>query len=161
MTEQNYRIKIKLGEVEIEAEGDKEFVEKHIKELKEEIPKVAERLPAKEKIVTPEIPKEEVDLGKLSLAEFYKHKRPQDDMEVAMTIAYYLTSSEKREEFANREIKERAGKLGYKLSNPADTLKRAASGKKAYVRKIEKGKWTLTLEGRNFVEKELPKRSEE
>jgi len=30
MTEQNYRIKIKVGEVEIEAEGDKDFVEKHI-----------------------------------------------------------------------------------------------------------------------------------
>jgi acylphosphatase len=52
MTEQNYRIRIKHGEVEIEAEGDKEFVEKHIEELKKEMPKIAKELLPKEKIVT-------------------------------------------------------------------------------------------------------------
>lgn len=161
MTEQNYRVRIKLGEVEIEVEGDEEFVEKHVEEFRKEMPKIAKELPPKERVIPPEIQKEKVELGKLSLAEFYKQKQPRDDIEVAIVIAYYLISFEEREEFTNQEIKEEANKLGYKLSNPADTLKRAASGKKAYVRKIEKGKWTLTLEGRNFVEKELPKRSEE
>jgi hypothetical protein len=159
MTEQNYRIKIKLGEVEIEAQGDREFVEKHIDEFKKEMPRIAKELPSKE--ITSEIPRERIKPEELSLAEFYKQKRPKDDMEVAITIAYYFTSSEKREEFTNQEIKGEANKLGYKLSNPADTLKRAASGKKAYVRKIEKGKWTLTLEGKNFIERELPRKIEE
>jgi len=156
MTEQNYRIRIKLGEVEIEAEGDKEFVEKHIEEFKKEMPKIAKELPPKEKIITPEIQKEEVELEKLSLAEFYKEKQPRDDIEVALTIAYYLTFSQQKKEFSNQEIKQMGANLGYKLSNPADTLKRAASGKKAYVLKIEKGKWSLTIEGENFVQKELP-----
>jgi len=158
MTEQNYRIKIKFGEVEIEAHGDKEFVEKHIGEFRKEMPRIANELPSKE--VTPEIPRERIELGKLSIAEFYKEKKPKEDIEAAVTIAYYLTASEKREEFTNREIEDEAKKLGYKLSNPADTLKKAASGKKAYVRKIEKGKWTLTLEGKRFVEEELPRKSE-
>lgn len=48
MTEQNYRVRIKLGEVEIEAEGDKDFVEKHIEEFKTEMPKIARELPSKE-----------------------------------------------------------------------------------------------------------------
>jgi len=47
MIQQNYRIGIKLGEVEIEAEGDREFVEKHIQEFKKEMAKVADKLPAK------------------------------------------------------------------------------------------------------------------
>jgi len=158
MTEQNYMIRIKLGEVEIEAEGDKDFVEKHIEEFRKEMPRIAKELPSKE--VTPEISRERIELGKLSIAEFYKERKPKEDIEVAVTIAYYLTTSEKKEEFTNQEIKEEANKLGYKLSNPADTLKKAASGKKAYVRKIEKGKWTLTLEGKRFVEEELPRKSE-
>ena len=158
MTEQNYRIRIKLGEVEIEAEGDKDFVEKHIEEFRKEMPRIAKELPSKE--VTPEIPRERIELGKLSIAEFYKERKPKGDIEVAVTIAYYLTVSGKREEFTNQEVKEEASKLGYKLSNPADTLKSAASGKKAYVRKISKGKWTLTLEGERFVEEELPRKSE-
>jgi len=160
MTEQNYRIRIKLGDVEIEAEGDRDFVKKQIEELKEEMLKIAERLPPREKIVTPEIPKGEVELGERSLAEFYKLKQPEGDIEVALTIACYLTSSGKREEFTNSEIGKEASKLGFKLSNPAMTLKEAAKGKKAYVRKIAKGKWALTVEGTNFVKKELPRKSE-
>ncbi|RLC63021.1 MAG: hypothetical protein DRI01_05905 [Chloroflexi bacterium] len=48
MVEQNYRIRIKFGEVEIEADGDKYFVEKHIEEFKTEMPKIASELPSKE-----------------------------------------------------------------------------------------------------------------
>jgi len=38
MTEQNYRIRIKQDAIEIEVEGDKEFVEKHIEEFKKVLP---------------------------------------------------------------------------------------------------------------------------
>ena len=142
MTEQNYRIRIKQGEVEIEVEGDRDFVEMNIEKLKNELSKTTKGLlPEK---ATLETPKRQA-LGALSLAEFYKQKQPEDDIEVAMTIAYYLTSAKKTEIFANQEIKQAANKLGYKLSNPADTLRRAASGKKAYVTKIDKGKWALTV----------------
>jgi hypothetical protein len=158
MTEQNYRIRIKQGKVEIEVEGDKEFVEKHIEEFEKEMPEIAKELPAKE--VTIETPKEKDALEELSLAEFYKQKQPKMDMDVVMTIAYYLTFSEKKEEFTNQEIKQKSDGIGYKLSNVARTLKEAAKGKKAYVRKIAKARWTLTSEGTKFVEKELPLKSE-
>lgn len=39
LSEQTYRIKLKYHQDEIEVEGDKEFVEKHIKEFKEELRK--------------------------------------------------------------------------------------------------------------------------
>jgi len=158
MSEQNYRIRIKVGEVEMEAEGDKDFVEKHIEEFKKEMPGIVKELPSGG--VTAEIPREKAELEGRSLAEFYKHKGPKGDVEVAMTIAYYLTAFEKREGFTNQEIKESAAKLGHKLTNVADTLKRAASGKKAYVNNVTTGTWTLTVEGRNFVERELPRRIE-
>lgn len=160
MTEQNYRIRIKFSEVEIEVEGDKEFVEKHIEEFKKEMPKIAKELPYKEKTVIPETQKGKVELEKLSLAEFYKQKKPEGEIEVAITIAYYITVLKEKGGFTNKEIGEEADSLGYKLSNPAHTLKEAAKGEKAYVKKIGRGKWALTVEGGNFVEKELPRKSE-
>jgi len=40
-----YRIRIKKGNVEIEVEGDKDFVEKHIGELKNELSKFIRKMP--------------------------------------------------------------------------------------------------------------------
>jgi len=162
MTEQNYRIRIKLGEIEIEAEGDKEFVERHIEEFKKEMPKIANELPSKEKTVIPETQKEKVESERLSLAEFYGKKNPKTDVEVALTVACYLSFHDKKNEFTNKEIKEEAEKIGYKITNIAHTLKEAAKGKKAYlVRSGKKGSWQITGEGKRFVEKELPRKSEE
>jgi len=156
MTEQNYRIRIKLGEVEIEAEGDKEFVEKHIEEFKKEMPKIA-----KEKIVTPETPKEEVEMKKISLAEFYKQKNPKTNVEVALTVAYYLLFHDRKGEVTNKEIKEATDKIGFKITNIAHTLKEAAKGKKAYLIKGSKrGSWKITGEGKRFVEEEIPHKGE-
>jgi len=160
MPDQIYRWRIKRGDVEFEVEGDKEFVEKHVEEFKKEIPAIAKESVPTEKIITSETSKEKGRLSGLSLAEFYKQKKPKGDIEVAITIAYYLTRSREKEEFANLEIKQEAKKLGYTLSNPAYTLKEAAKGKKAYVNKIGKGIWELTSEGKKLVEEELPRKTE-
>ncbi len=160
MVEQHYKIRIKQNGVEIEVEGDKEFVEKHIEEFKKEIPKIAKGLSLKKKPVVSEIPKEKLELEKLSLAEFYKRKQPKEDLEVALTIAYYFRFHNGKEEFSNKQIKKETQNLIHKLSNIPGTLKNAASGKKAYVTKVSKGKWKLTLDGEELVEKKLPKISE-
>lgn len=162
MTEQNYRIRIKLGEVEIEAEGDKEFVEKHIEEFKKEMPKIAKELPSKEKTVIPETQKEKVELEGLSLAEFYKQKKPKDHNETAVVFAYWLTKKKKKEEFKTKDITACYDEARIpKPKNVTQHIQAVASGKKAQLTPGSKrGYHKLTLTGEEFVEKELPRENE-
>ena len=162
MTEQNYRIRIKLGEAEIEVEGDKEFVEKHIEKFKKEMPKTAKELPSEEKTVIPETQKEDVELGKLSLAEFYKMKQPKDHNETVVVFAYWLTEKENKGEFRPKDIEECYTKTGIrKPSNIPQTMKVLARGDKAYLIKTGKrGLYKIGMFGKELVEKELPHKSE-
>ena len=162
MNEQNYRIRIKRGEVEIEVEGDKEFVEKHIEEFKKEMPKIAKELPPKEKTVIPETQKEKVELEGLSLAEFYKQKKPKDHNETVVVFAYWLTVKENKEEFRPKDIEECYSETGIKkLTNIPQTMKILASGVKAYLIKTGKrGLYKIGMLGKELVEKELPHKSE-
>lgn len=162
MTEQNYKIRIKIGEDEIEAQGDKEFVEKHVEEFKKKMPKIAKELPRDEKIATPETPKEKVELEGLSLAEFYKQKQPKDHNEEVVVFAYWLTKKEKREEFEPKDIGSCYNEISLpKPTNIPLTMKTLAGGKKAYfIRGDKRGQYKLSMTGKEFVEKELPRKSE-
>jgi hypothetical protein len=157
MNEKSYRLRIKLGEVEIEAEGDKEFIEKHIGEFRKKMPKVDKQLLPDKKA---DISETQGDIEKFSLAEFYKTKKPKKDVEVVATVGYYLTFHDKKDEFANKDIKNATNQIGHKIANIAHTLKKAAKGKKAYLVKGDKrGSWKITTEGKRFVENELPRKS--
>lgn len=162
MSEQNYRIRIKNGEVEIEAEGDKEFVEKHVKELREEMPKFAKELPPKENSSAPEIPREN-ELEELSLAEFYKQKQPKDHNETVVVFAYWLTNKEKKKEFKTKDITACYDNARIrKPSNTSQHVKNVSGGKKALLTTgSKKGYYKLTLSGEEFVEKVLPRKGEE
>jgi hypothetical protein len=161
MTEQNYRIRIKRGEVEIEAEGDKEFVEKHIEEFKKEMPTIAKELPSKEKTIIPETQKEKVELEGLSLAEFYKQKQPKDHNEIVVVFGYWLTEKENKKEFSPKDIKNCYTVSPKKPTNVPKTMKTLASSDKAYLIKTEKkGLYKISMSGKDLIEKELPRKSE-
>jgi hypothetical protein len=161
MVEQNYRIRIKFGEVEIEAEGDKDFVEKHIEEFKKEMPRIAKELPSKE--VTQEISGKRVELERLSLAEFYKQKQPKDHNETIVVFAYWLTKREKQQEFTPKAIEACYSQIAItKPANVPQFMKTLASGKKAYLQRGDRrGQYKLSMTGEEFVEKELPRKIEE
>jgi len=163
MTEQNYRIRIRLGEVEIEVEGDKEFVEKHIEEFRKEMPKIAKELPPKEEIISSEIQKEKVELEKLSLAEFYKQKQPRDHNEIVVIFAYWLTKKKGQEEFKPKDLLSCYDEARIsKPKNISQHISYVCSGTKAYLTTgSKKGLYRLTLTGEDFVEGELPPKSEE
>lgn len=163
MAEQNYRVKIKSGDVEIEAEGDKEFVEKQIKELKVEILKVGEKLPPEKKTVTSEIPEEGIGLAKLSLAEFYKQKQPKDHNATVVVFAYWLAKKKGQEEFQPKDISACYDEARIsKPKNVTQHISAMASGKKACLTAGSKKGWhKLTLTGEEFVEKGLPLKTEE
>ncbi|PNR87541.1 hypothetical protein X925_08890 [Petrotoga sp. 9T1HF07.CasAA.8.2] len=160
MSEQNYRVRIKNGEVEIEAEGDKEFVEKHIKELKEEVLKFAKESPPKENSSTPEISTEN-ELEKLSLVEFYKQKQPKDHNETVLVFAYWLTKRKKKEEFKTKDITACYDEV--RIRKPKNTSQNVQNGVKKALLTIgsENSYYKLTLSGEEFVEKVLPRKGEE
>jgi len=161
VTEQNYRIRIKLGEIEIEAEGDKDFVEKHIEELKTEMPKIARELPSEE--VIPEIQGERMELEKLSLAEFYKQKQPKDHNETIVVFACWLTKREEQQEFTPKGIEACYSQIAMtKPANIPQCMGILASGKKAYLLRGDKrGQYRLSMTGEEFVENKLPNKGKE
>ncbi len=163
MVEQHYKIRIRRNEVEIEVEGDKEFVEKHIEEFKKELPKIAKESSLKEKPVVSEIPKEKLGLEKLSLAEFYKRKQPKGHNETVVVFAYWLTKERNKEEFNSKDILDCYDEARMKKpKNINQHIIKMAAGKKAYLTSgSEKGLHKLILPGEGFVEKELPGKSEE
>jgi len=158
MTEKNYRIRIKKGEFEIEVEGDKEFVEKHIEEFKQEMQKAVKEMPPEEKAI---IAKEKIELEGISLAEFYKQKQPKGHNETVVVFAYWLTKRKKQQEFAPKDIVSCYNEIG--IAKPANIwqfMKTLAGGRKAHlIRGDKKGIYKLSMTGDEFVEKELPKTS--
>jgi len=159
MTEQNYRIRIKQDAIEIEVEGDKEFVEKHIEEFKKVLPEIAKELPPKKVL---EVPKGGALEG-LSLAEFYKQKRPKDHNETVVVFAYWLTKKKGQEEVKTSDIGACFDEARIpKPKNVRQHIRIMASGKKACLTAgSQKGWYKLTLTGEEFVEKELPPKSKE
>jgi hypothetical protein len=99
----------------------------------------------------------------LSLAEFYKQKKPKGHNETVVVFAYWLTKKEKKEEFKTREIATCFSDAGVpKPKNITQHMKMVSSGKKAFLMKgSKKGLWKLTITGEKFVEKELPRKGKE
>ena len=159
---ETYRIRLRKANIEIEVEGDKEFVEKHIEELKKELLKITEETPSQEKTVSTIVEREEKELEDISLAEFYKKKQPKDHNEIVVVFAYWLTVKESKEEFRPKDIEKCYSRIGIKKpTNIPQTMKTLASGTKAYLIKTEKrGIYKISMLGKDLVEKELPHKSE-
>ena len=105
-----YRIRIKKGNVEIEVEGDKDFVEKHIGELKNELLKFIRKMPIEDSGKV--IEKTNEELENISLAEFYKLKSPKDHNETVMVFAYWMTEKENKKEITPKDIDKCYSKIG-------------------------------------------------
>jgi len=160
MSEKSYRIRIKVGEVEIEVEGDREFVEKHIREFKRYRLEIVRGLG--EKGTISEVPNKKLELEGLSLAEFYKQKQPKDHDENVTVFAYWLTKKENREEFHVKDIRNCYKET--KVPEPKNIYRNisAVVGPiRAYlVKGSRKGFYKLTRTGEEFVEGELPRQGE-
>jgi hypothetical protein len=160
MSEQNYRIRIKLSGLEIEAEGDKRFVIENIEKYKKEMQLVAEELRFKEDKEGKK--EEESEFEKLSLAEFYKKKQPKDYNETVTIFSYWITKRKGVEGFAPKDIESLFSEIGApKPANIPQIMKTLAGGKKAHlVRAGNRGLYKISLLGIDFVENKLPRRSE-
>jgi hypothetical protein len=127
-----YRIRIRLGEHEIEIEGDKDFVTQTYPELKGEMLDVAlaQQVPKGD---TDEItPSELATEPSPSLANFLKQKGAKSHADIVITVAVYLYKYRGAKEFTTADIE-----MGYKetlLKKPKNINDRInANRKKGYI----------------------------
>lgn len=146
MSEANYKIRFKKGDLEIEVQGDKEFVSSKFEEL------------MKSKITSEMIAETKKVKGlPTSLAEFVKIKgSPKGYNDLTVVFAYWLFKKENMERFNAKDI-ENCYSLARipKPANISDTMNK--NQRKGFLmragKKDEKIAWSITRSGEEYVEK--------
>lgn len=149
MSEANYRIKYKIGDFELEVQGDKAWVEAKFKELMET------RVIQQPLVVSP---KEKFGLP-LSLAEFIKSKGSPDQHNVLVVIfGYWLIHKENMKSFNSKDMKKCYDDTRIPESTNTSQYLNIAQGS-GYFKRLDEEKdgltaWTITPTGDEYVEKE-------
>lgn len=146
----NQKIRLKIGENEIELEGGEKFVNKHLKlfiDKYSEIEAVAAKKEATAAQSRAQLPAEK-SRKPLSPAEFVRQKNPSSGTEKIIVLAKYLEDYRSLSEFSNKDINKVAkeAKLGH-----IDNSYYAMGLKQGYLNKIQYGKYQLTLTGEDAV----------
>lgn len=166
----DYKVRIRVGEVEIEVAGDREFVEQKIKEFKEDFltkepksmtdqmqkPEVkvqqTKKITAKEAVSKGEtITQAIVEESILDFKEFAREKTPRTANQKVMTIAYYLYSYEKRD-FTYKDVKDYYERAGWgTLINPIGIVRNLI--KLGYLEQVEDTEmFRISTDGIKYVE---------
>jgi len=156
MLEVNYSIKYKKGDLEIEVQGDKAFVEEKFKELLE-----LKSVTVSKETVSPPSTKPQGETGKrMSLAEFLKTKNPKGHDDKILVFGYFIEKIEGASSFNVDDIKKcyRDAKIPPTKNIPTYTT---LLTKKGYVmdaedKKDSKKAWVLTKSGEEYVEALTP-----
>ena len=157
MSGQNYKIRIKLGEAELEAEGDKDFVKKVVADWKKSIekPPPPAITPTKGRVS----PRKEISAK--TLKQFYEEKSPSGHQEKIAVFAYYLKSFEEKKEFSKDDINSCYTKARARKPKSISTAISDAASKYEFVeRGSERGLWKLTSHGENLIMYDLPRKKE-
>ena len=96
----------------------------------------------------------------MSLSDFFYSVDPQNDMERAIAVAYYLQNSGGKEELTSQEINDELKHLGYPISNITKALTRAMETVPRLMHQTRKEgtsqqarkKYKITHEGMKFME---------
>jgi predicted nucleotidyltransferase component of viral defense system len=160
MLETNYVMRYKKGDLEIEVQGDKEFVqEKFIELLELEIKKTAQITTVENHLSSP-IPEQRGEHKRQSLSEFLKAKNPKTHGDKMLVFGYYLEKFENQNSFNLDDIERcysaakmpRTKNFGTYLAG----LIRNGYLMEATEKKDNKKAWTLTQSGLDYVEKMTP-----
>lgn len=95
------RVYWKIGEQEIEVEGDATFIQKHLKAF-------LERLGTQSQMISKDLPSKIVAVAKSgkapSPAEFYRQKNPSGGTETLIVLAKYLDEFRNKSDFSKKDI---------------------------------------------------------
>ena len=152
MSEANYKIKIKKGNMEIEVQGDKDFVISKFDELKEEFFETS-----KEEIVKHEVISVEKKGLPETLPTFLNQKgNPDSFLDKTMIFSYWLFHKEKVDPINAKDIEHcyDLTRLRKSKNIPQDLMR---NQKKGYLIPLEEEKdgrstYRLSQEGEKYVE---------
>lgn len=101
--------------------------------------------------------------GSLDIRTFVASKRPQSDVQLAATVAYFFrfeaAGSQQRDAITADDLQDACRRAGRKrLVNPGQTLLNAAS--LGVLDRVERGRYAINAVGENLVAMTLPRETE-
>ncbi len=160
-----YRIRfIKTGDrLELEVEGDREFVEEKIKEFKALFMEEPQVKPAPRKIVKRRAAQrkaEKVEKKPKGLefnveeAKAWLKKQKLKPEEKLAAVVYYLSKNLGRASFKTKEISDAVKKLGLRIKNIYFHLNKFKKMETPLMEKVGRGEWKLTDQGEKMFSEE-------
>lgn len=143
------RIRLKIGENEIEVEGEESAVEKHLKNFVEKYSKELIEVKGGSANLPARVVVQKETSGKsLSPAEYVRQKNPKGGTEQLIVLAKYLEDYKSLSEFSIKDINKVAkdAKLG-----KIDNSYYPQAVKQGLLNKIKYGRYQLTLTGEDAV----------
>ena len=144
------RVRVRIGETEVELEGEEAFVEKHLKEVLAYLDRsgrAGRDLPAKI-IQAAETEARSKPTREPSPAEYYRQTNASTGTETLIVLAKYMEDYRGKSEFTPADLNKIAGEA--KLADIHSQYVTYAM-KQGFLRQVSKGKYALTLSGEDAV----------
>ncbi len=140
------RVRLKLGDNEIEVEGDEKFVDAQLRKFLEKLG------PHLHKVPPTDLPSKIIASTKTQKAgtpaEYYRQKMPQGGTETLLVLAKFLEDFRSQTEFTRKDINKLAAEAKLKdVHAQYFTL----AVKQGLLRAGEKGKYALSISGEDAV----------
>lgn len=175
--DKHLRLKFKIGEIEFEAEGNPEDVERQREVFSSSLLPLAVQAMMQTKSlegnyidnpVVQELSLEEKGnaenldkLQRMSINEFLKLKGFVSQIDIAIGLIYYFEIVKNIDSFGSEDLKGYFSDAKIPVpSNPSDVINKLI-GKTYIMGAEEKGKYKLTISGEEYIEKFVPKESKQ
>lgn len=175
--DKHLRLKFKIGEIEFEAEGNPEDVERQREVFSSSLLPLAVQAMMQTKSleatyidnpIVRELPLEEKEtienldkIQKMSINEFLKSKGFVSQIDIAIGLVYYFEIIKNSASFSSEDLKRYFSEAKIPVpSNPSDVINKL-TGKTFIMGADEKGKYKLTMTGEEYVKKFVPKENKQ
>ncbi len=155
-----YKIKLKIGEVELEIEGDREFVKERFEEMRpilyekiEEVPSGIEKKARIGKVVSKKSTskkqkvKKTLEFDVQKVRDIIKEKKLKDPIQKAAAVLFHFSSELGKPSLKTRDLKRALDQIGTRIKNIYFLLKKNEKLEKPLLEKVGRGEWKLTKEG--------------
>lgn len=149
------RIKVRVGDDEIELEGDSKFIEVQLAKFYEKVAgrtKSSATLPARSPESVQTRVKAATPVKDLSPAEFLRRASPKGGTEQLLALGHYLEQNRGAKDFSQQEVKALCGEAKLKDLHGQYFVLGVQQG---LLRSTTKGRYALTLTGEDAVSKLL------
>jgi len=157
MNGNNYRIKIKKGEIEFEVEGDKEFVEEMYEEFKTKTENISGS--NTENIQSKTGQEEQSIFKKYSISQIYKSMKLKTNLDRILFFAYWMLKKDAKKEFSINNTMEYFDQFELrKPKNPKRDFYKLVSLKRGHLNTGSSDDfYSLSFDGINYIEEKLNK----